>query len=144
MPTPKRDTARTMSQENVELIRTLFERFDRDGFLSEELWHSDAVLVNFRESPIPGPYRGHEGLRKWRDELFEVLNEGRFDVESLTDAGEANAVVAKVRLRGRARHTDIEVNVPFSITAWIQEGRIARSESYTDHAEALEAAGLSE
>jgi ketosteroid isomerase-like protein len=133
-----------MSEENVEVIRTLFERFNRDGVQPEELWHPDGVLVNFRESPIPGPYRGHDGLRRWREDLFEVVREGRFDVESLTDADEANAVVARVRLRGRARHTDIEVDVPFSITARIRDGRICRSEAYTDHAEALEAAGLSE
>jgi ketosteroid isomerase-like protein len=133
-----------MSEENVEIARTLFERFNRSGYLPEELWHSDGVLVNFRESPIPGPYRGHEGLRSWRDDLFEVVKEGRFEVESVTDADEANAVVAMVRLRGRARHTDIEVDLPFSITAWIRDGSISRTESYTDHQEALEAAGLSE
>lgn len=133
-----------MSQQNVEVMRTLFGRFNRSGVLPEELWHPDGELVNFRESPIPGPYRGHEGLRKWRENLFEVVKEGRFDVESLTDADQASAVVAKVRLRGRARHTDIEVDVPFSITAWLRDGRVFRSESYTDHAEALEAAGLAE
>ncbi len=133
-----------MSEENVAVMRTHFERFNRDGFLPVELWHSEAVLVNFRESPIPGPYLGHDGLRSWRDDIFEVLKEGRFDVESLTDADVANAVVAKVHLRGRARHTDIEVDVPFSITAWIRDGRIYRSESYTDHDEALKAAGLPE
>ena len=132
-----------MSQENVALMRTLFERFNRTGFQPEELWHPDGELVNFRESPIPGPYRGHDGLRRWRDDLFEVVKEGRFDVESLTDADEASAVVAKVRLRGRARHTDIEVDVPFSITAWLKDGRVSRSESFTDHDEALKAAGLS-
>jgi ketosteroid isomerase-like protein len=133
-----------MSEENVEVVRTLFERLNRDGYQPEELWHPDGVLVNFRESPIPGPYEGHEGLRRWREDLFEVIKEGRFEVESLTDADEANAVVAKVRLRGRGRYTDIEGETPFSITIWIRDGLIARTESYTDHAEALEAAGLSE
>jgi len=133
-----------MSEENVEVARTLFVRFNRDGVQPVELWHADAVLLNFRESPIPGPYEGHDGLRLWRDDLFEVLKEGRFDVESLADADEANAVVARVHLRGRARHTEIEVDVPFSITFWLRDGRIYRSESYTAHDEALEAAGLSE
>ncbi len=142
--TAARDTARAMSEENVEIMQTLFERFNRDGFQPVELWHPDAVLVNFRESPIPGPYQGHDGLRRWGEDLFEVVKEGRFEVESLTDADKAEAVIASVRLRGRARHTDIEVDVPFSITAWIRDGRIYRSESYTAHDEALEAAGLSE
>jgi hypothetical protein len=75
-----------MSQENAEIMRTLFERFNRSGFVPEELWQPDGVLVNFRESPIPGPDRGHDGLLTWREDLFEVVEEGRFDVESLTDA----------------------------------------------------------
>jgi ketosteroid isomerase-like protein len=132
-----------MSEENVEVVRTLFVRFNRDGFQPVELWDPEGVLVNFRESPIPGPYEGHDGLRRWRDDLFEVVKDGRFDVESLTDADGANAVVAKVRLLGRARHTGIEVDVPFSITLWLRDGRVYRSESFTAHHEALEAAGLS-
>ena len=59
-----------MSEENVAIMRTLFERFNRDGFLPVELWHSDAVLVNIRESPIPGPYLGHDGLRRFSFEIF--------------------------------------------------------------------------
>src|SRR5687767_8124474 len=111
-----------MSEENVEVVRTLFARLNRDGVQPMELWHADGVLVNFRESPIPGPYEGHDGLRRWGDDLFEVLKDGRFEVESLTDADDVDAVVARVRLRGRARHTDIEVDVPFSITIWLRDG----------------------
>jgi len=127
----------------VEIMRASFERFNRDGFLPEELWDPDATLTNTREFPTPGPYRGYEGLRRWREDLFEVVKEGQFDVEGLTDADEAQAVVAEVRLRGHARFTDIGIDAPFSIVSWFRDGRIYRSEGYSDHAEALEAAGLS-
>ena len=133
-----------MSQENVHVARAVFDRFNQDQAMPEELFHAEVELSNVRESPLPGPYRGHAGLRRWRDDLFEVVEEGRFDVNEVVDAAHANAVVIRVRLRGRAKHTGIDVDFPFSIVSWFREARIYRSVGYTDQAEALEAAGLSE
>jgi ketosteroid isomerase-like protein len=131
-----------MSQQNVERFRASFERFNKDGWLPPDLFAADIELANFQESPIPGPYNGHEGLRRWREDLFEVVEEARFEIDELTDADEAGAVVARVRITGRARFTGIAIEAPFSITAWFREGLIHRSVGYRNHADALEAAGV--
>ena len=133
-----------MSEENVKVVRAIFERFNRDGYLPEELFTPDLELSNARESPIPGPYRGYTGLRMWREDLFEVVDEGRFEIEELIDADAAAAVVTRVRIRGRAAYTAIDVDIPFTIVGWMRDGRMYRSRGYFDHAEALKAAGLSE
>jgi hypothetical protein len=65
-----------MSQENVDVVRAMIERFNRDGFLPEELFDPEVELFNVRESPLPGPYRGYDGLRQWREGVFEVVEEG--------------------------------------------------------------------
>jgi ketosteroid isomerase-like protein len=131
-----------MSQQNVETVRASIEHFNREGFLPEDLYTPDVEVLNIRESPLPGPYRGHAGLRRWRDDLFEVVEEGRFEIEELVDAHEASAVVARVRIRGRARHTGIAVDLPLTIVSWVREGRTHRSEGFSHHREALEAVGL--
>ena len=133
-----------MSEENVEIVREMTERFNRDGFMPEDLFDPEVEFSNIRESPLPGPYRGYEGLREWREGVFEVVEEGRFEIGDLTDVDEADAVVFRVRLLGRARHTGIEVDIGWTTVNWLRQGRIYRSESYTDRAEALEVAGLSE
>jgi ketosteroid isomerase-like protein len=133
-----------MSQENVEIVREVFDRLNRDGALPEELFDPAVEVANFRESPVPGPYKGYVGLRRWRDDLFEVIVEGQLEVEDLRDAHPAEAVAARVRLRGRAAHTDLDFDVPFAMAIFIRDKRIYRTRSYTDYAEALEAAGLSE
>jgi ketosteroid isomerase-like protein len=133
-----------MSEENVETVRAGFEHFNREGYLPEETFDPAVELLNLRESPLPGPYQGYEGLRQWSDDLLEVLDDGRLEVQAMIDADDESAVITQVRLRGRARHTGIDVDLPFTIVSWLREGRTYRTVGFSDHAEALEAAGLSE
>jgi ketosteroid isomerase-like protein len=114
------------------------------GFSLKTLFDPEVELFNIRESPLPEPYRGYGGLRQWREGVFEVLEDGRFEIDDLIDVDEANLVVYKMRLVGRARHTGIAFQRGWTTVQWIRDGRIYRSESYTDQAEAFEAAGLSE
>jgi ketosteroid isomerase-like protein len=133
-----------MSQENVEVVREMIRRFNQDGFLPEDLFDPDVELSNVRESPLPGPYHGYEGLREWREGVFEVVEDGRYEIDDLLDVGEADLVIYSIRLLGRARHTGLEIDIGWTNVNWFREGRIYRSESFTNHPEALEAAGLSE
>ena len=133
-----------MSQENVEVARAATERFNRDGWLPEEFFDPDVEFSNLAESPLPGPYRGYDGLRQWRLDLFEVVEDGRFETWDFTDVDDADAVMFRVRLRGRAKHTGIDVDVSWTTVDWFRDGRIHRTAAYTDHGEALEAVGLRE
>ena len=133
-----------MSRENVEAVREIVMRFNRDGYMPEDFYDPDVELFNIRESPLPGPYCGYDGLREWREGVFEVVEEGRFEIDDLIDLDEANVVVFRVRLLGRARHTGVEFDIGWTTVNWFREGRVYRSESFTDRAEALEAAGLSQ
>ena len=130
-----------MSQENVEVVREIIERFNRDGWMPDELFDPEVELSNLAESPLPGPYRGYEGLKQWRRDLFEVVEEGRFETWDLTDVDGADAVTFKMRLRGRTRHTRIDVDVSWTSVFWFRAGRVHRSAAYTDPADALAALG---
>jgi ketosteroid isomerase-like protein len=97
-------------------------------------------FFNIPESPIPGPY--HDGLLEWREDLLEVLEEARFEIEGMVDVDDADLVIFELRLRGRARHTGIAVDIGWTSLNWFRDGLIRRAEAYTDSAEALAAAGL--
>jgi hypothetical protein len=133
-----------MSQANVEVVRAMIAMFNRTGFLPEDLFDPEVELFNIRESPLPGPYRGYAGLLKWRQEVVEVVDEWRFEIDDVIDVDESDLVIYKNRLLGRAKHTGLEIDISWTNLNWFSEGRIYRSESFTSHAQALKAAGLEE
>jgi hypothetical protein len=78
------------------------------------------------------------------EEVFEVVEEGRFEIDDFRDVDEADLVIYGIRLLGPARHTGLEIDLAWTNVNWLREGRIYRAKSFTNHKEALEAAGLSE
>jgi ketosteroid isomerase-like protein len=63
-------------------------------------------------------------------------------VEEIIDAGDQVVVVAHHEGRGRA--SGVEVDTRFYEVYKLREGKVARVDEYTERADALEAAGLSE
>jgi ketosteroid isomerase-like protein len=134
-----------MSQENVERYRRAIDAFNRrdlDAFLS--MCDPDVEFFSrFLELEGGGPYRGHEGLRSWWEELFDVSPDFRGDIEEIRDLGD-DVVIARVRFHGHGA----ESNAPMDQTSWqIVRGRDKKAiwmGIYRSEAEALEAAGLSE
>src|SRR5688572_5567659 len=126
-----------MSQGNAEVVRDVWRRFNRDGALPETLFDPEVEVFNARETPLPGPYRGYDGLRRWREVVFEVLEEGRYEVGDVVEVDDADVVVYRLRLLGRARHTGIGVDVGWTMVSWFREGRIHCLKAFTSHSEAL-------
>src|SRR5204862_5460767 len=103
---PPRDTARAMSQENVELVRRAFEAFNRGGVdacVSEGIW-SPEVVWDVTPSGIPGlgTYRGHDEVKAFfEDDWFKAFpfEEWEVELEEVIDAGDR--VIGMSRQHGR-------------------------------------------
>jgi ketosteroid isomerase-like protein len=133
-----------MSQENVELVRSLYEAFNRRDF--------DAILSHAHPDfeirlmpalwPFFGEYfRGHDEARRWWSELFAAWGDDiRVEPRALHDAGDA--VVGDVKMLGT--HQGMQVPQLYADLWMFRDGRLARAEAFATTAEALEAAGLSE
>ena len=130
-----------MSEEDLNAVRASIEQFNRTGYLREESLDPEIEIFNLRESPLPGPYRGHEGARRWSEDIREVMSEARFDIEEMVEVPEASAVVTRLRLRGRALHTGLDVDLPMTLVSHQRDGRTVRSEGFSDHGEALRSVG---
>jgi ketosteroid isomerase-like protein len=133
-----------MSRENVEVVRRAHDTFNRrdiDAHLA--LMDQDVEFVPYEVAVQGGdPYRGHEGIRSWWEETFEVLPDLRSELNEVRDFGD------KVLVRGRLRGHGAGSGASFERVLWqvveLRDEKTVWWAAFGTEAEALEAAGLSE
>jgi ketosteroid isomerase-like protein len=88
-------------------------------------------------------YRGLEGYRKYLATVDEVWGgENYLKPVELIDLGERNVLLADGTMRAQA--SGVPLNEAFALVSTLKDGRVIHFQEYYDHAEALEAVGLSE
>jgi ketosteroid isomerase-like protein len=137
-----------MSEENVEIIETLFDAFfRRDVEKMEALMSPDIEWDGTRMAALipdlAGVYHGVEGTRTFWGGWLRPWKDLEFDYE-LCDAGDD--VVALIRNQRQWGHrSGIETEVPpYAWLYTVRAGKVVRGCFYPDQQDALEAAGLSE
>ena len=131
-----------MSAKNLETLRRYLERLNETGESPLDLVHPNVEVHMFRGSPISGPYFGHEGLRRWRHDTFDVFQEWRLELDDVIAGDDPDVIVAMERFVGRMEHTDLPANFPLAVVVRFRDGLIVRLEGFRERSEALEAAGL--
>jgi ketosteroid isomerase-like protein len=147
-----------MSRENVEIVRALWATLDRDAEnpwptgrgneldrrLRLDLTDENMEIRNLPEFPVGREYHGHEGVRQWAIEIWEVFTELRHQLLELIEGEDGETVVSVQRTQGRMRHTRLDVDLPWAVVWTIRNGKAVRAHAYMSKGEALEAAGLRE
>jgi len=124
-----------MSQENVDLIRSVYEAWDKNesarAFLAE-----DMEYVNPSYAVESGIRRGRKSMGAVRDtyEDFHV------HVERFLDAGDDVVVLAHYTASGRG--SGVPVGGEHGYVWTVRDRQAVRFRWFQSHAEALEAAGL--
>jgi ketosteroid isomerase-like protein len=130
-----------MSSENVALVRSGYEAFNRDGweaiveFLTPDVVWDEAGLFPDRDS-----FHGHDGIRelaRQNEELWEGL---RVEVDDVIPVGE-DKVVVLLRTIARGQGSGVEVDFTFAHLWTIRDGKGCRVEPFSDREAALRAAG---
>jgi ketosteroid isomerase-like protein len=132
-----------MGEEDFEVIRKAWaavSRGDIPGAL--ELLHTDIETAPFGAALHGMVYRGHDGFVYWW-ENETMANWERFEVhpQEFQRVGDRILVFGRWYARGRASGVDLDIPATWVIE--VRDGKIARFQTYTDRAEALEAIGLS-
>jgi ketosteroid isomerase-like protein len=133
-----------MSQENVKAFKRVADagsRQDAEAFLAEldpEVeWH--AVLPMVGGDAV---YRGHEGVREFLREVWELLADTHFEDLGIRDLGARLLAIGRMCTGGKASGAATES--PFCYLVQFKNGKANRVRAYLDPQEALEAAGLRE
>jgi ketosteroid isomerase-like protein len=129
-----------VSQANVETIRGWFSALER-GRPAPEMCDPEIEISNWAESPIPGPYHGHDGVRRWWEELGEAFEELRWEPQGIEPIDDDRCLTVQ-RLAGRFRHTGIELDTAWGAIVTVRDGRILSAVGYASPREARQAAGL--
>jgi ketosteroid isomerase-like protein len=132
-----------MSEENVEVMRTAMEAFNRrdgDGF--DALLAPDAEVVPVRASLEGTTYRGGDAGTQYCAAVERSWEDLGWEIDELRDRGDA--VLALGHIRGQGRDSGVTIDSRAGWIAQFREGRIVRFQTYADRNEALEAAGLSD
>jgi ketosteroid isomerase-like protein len=133
-----------MSQENVETLKSFYEGLNTTGEAPTAPFHPDLEIHMFEGSPISGPYRGLDGLRQWREDTFDVIEDWRLLLDEVIVGDDPDVMVVTNRFVGRMRHTGLTMDSPLTVVVRFRDGLIVLFEGHRERAEALQAVGLAE
>jgi ketosteroid isomerase-like protein len=142
-----------MSQENVELVRRIYEEFWKANALMAS---PDEIERAFREYfdeqfevRLPPDYpegepvfRGREGLAQLLAMLGDTWGEWQMEPERFLDGGDRVVMFGRILAEGGASRVPIEFETTHVWT--VRTGRATSLHAFRDRSQALEAAGLQE
>jgi ketosteroid isomerase-like protein len=136
-----------MSHENAELVdRALAAWNSRDIEAMLALTDPEVEYVNSPTAVEPGTRSGHESLEDVLRTQWEILSEGRWELDRLYERGDE--IVGLGRISRRMPGSDARIEDRVLVAVRFENGRITRMEvlgfGQAEVQAALEAVGLSE
>ena len=133
-----------MSLDDVELVRSIFDAFNRRDWEAWESLHGpDTEWVDPEGLPGGGVRRGVVDIRRFFDELLSIGDDWRAEVDSIEAVGSD-----RVLMRGRSvltgKSSGMHLEDPLFQLFEIEGGRVRRVLTFRSEEEALRAAGLSD
>jgi ketosteroid isomerase-like protein len=135
-----------MPSHNVELVRDAYARW-RKGDYEEvhEFLCANAtkdVELHSRFAGLAGePYRGHDGLRSWLDEIQEHFERFEPWLDEARDVGDER-VLALGGISFRARGSGLDMDESMGWIHEFRDGKLCRMNFFASPADALASAGL--
>jgi ketosteroid isomerase-like protein len=138
-----------MSEDNLEIVREVFAAAARaisGGPLEDldRLLDPDVEWIPINAALEGTSYRGHDGVRRWVDEMNRDWDDFEALPNEFVDLGnDRQLAFGTWRARGRGSGVQLDAQ-PAAWLIRLRNGKVVRMQTFTDRADALEAAGLSE
>ena len=140
---PRRDTALAMSEENVEIVRRIYDEQIAHPEAVRELYDPNYETDLTDAGPDVGVVLGFDAAEEALRPYWEMFEDFRYEMEDVIHADERQVVTA-VRDGGRMKRSKSEVWNRFFHVWTFRNGKVIRISAHLDKNRALEAAGLSE
>ena len=131
-----------LADENVEVVRRWWAGFNEVELPPLELCDPQVEIRLPDEFPFTGIYRGHEGVRQWSAEVFDVIEDHQVAIEDVVQAPDGETVVMALRSTGRSKEMQFDIDLPWAAMWVIRDRKLVYAHGYLTIAEAREAAGL--
>jgi ketosteroid isomerase-like protein len=132
-----------MSEENVEIIRRAYERWNRrDSGWATAVAPEFEYVASAAFVGLSGGHRGLEGFTRMLEQFWGEFDEAHAEPQEFIEAGDS--VLAVITFRGSGKQSGVEVNMEVFQLWTLRDGKVVRGQGFSDRAEALEAVGLSE
>jgi ketosteroid isomerase-like protein len=131
-----------MSQENVEIVRALFEAWNAADYETALSFYAPDVEWDGTNLPDGKIGRGHQAIIDHLVRWAAVWDDWTVEVERVVEAG-GDQVIVFMRERGRSA-SGLTMDERHSELYTLSDGKIVRRQGFSDPNQAFEAAGLRE
>ena len=131
-----------MSQENIEIVRSIYEAFNRRDWDAAFRDQRSDVELTTPPGPQGGTYRGRQECQAFWEEMLSAFEGTATEPEELVDRDDQ--VAAVVRVRARPKGTTAEIEIRNGHLWAFRDGKATSIRVFPEPEKALEAAGLSE
>src|SRR5947209_859439 len=132
-----------MSQENVELVRSICAPWEHGDYSSAERAHPEIEVVS-ADGPTPGSWRGLAGMAEGYRGFLSAWDDVRTDVEEYREF-DSDRVLVFTHTSGRGKTSGLELGPISANTAVLFQfrgGKVTRLVLYWDRDRALADLGL--
>jgi len=129
-----------VSGDNLEIVKRSIEGFNASGVdRILPLIHPEFEATTPPDlASEPDTYRGHDGIRRWFDSFYEVMDDIRWDAHELHEVGDRVVVEFTLRARGKTSGLDFGQD---AVMVWsFRDGKAMRIELFQTLNEAMAAA----
>jgi ketosteroid isomerase-like protein len=128
-----------MHRNPTQIVKELYDAFGRRDLAKVfSLLSTDIEIVQSKELPWGGLYRGHDGARQFFSKLGSHINSA-LDIERLIDA--EDHVVAIGWTHGTVNATGASYRVPIAHVWRVRDGLVIQAQFFIDNPTMLEALG---
>ena len=131
-----------MSEENVELVRSMYEAFNRRDWDSAFSLAVPEFEFTLKRGPSAGSHRGREEVQRVIEDQASAFDLWIIEPEEFFERGDVVVAFVKFRLQPKGSAAEFEIRIGALWT--IRDGKLLSAEGFPEREKALEAAGLSE
>ena len=126
---------------SAAIVRQMLDALNEEGVEAALEWFSEDFngVVPPDLSAEPDSYNGHDGVRRYFDSFYEIVDDLRFDAEELLEVA-PDTIVARGHITGQGRESGIPIEMRVPLLMRLRGGKLVEMSGYRDWDEAVAAA----